>query len=548
LGNYTFTNNIEHDDIFYNENLLLCDFIHAMGDQCNNNNNNNNVNTILQLVDVINHHPPTRSISGEHKELSILFVVDGCDNFIPYASSSQKTYNRNSTFFPDSIEANNGRRKSEHNSNDHKHRRALITIVNTLLKRTEGAKFLLTSNVPLLDGEGEFMTHEPEKEVLTRPLSRIESAELLIRLSPRPIKPEEINPATTIASSNHNGNTLEIFSQRSIFCDLAGNPRAIFLFATSLKSRDIDDSIDIRNLAREKYYKAVEWKESRGRSMSHQGVMSSPQTSSPMLHHSIRPLSSKSQLELHHAPHAQVPLRSTKSSSSINFDNNATSPIDDFMHAAASTTSSAQNTRPTVQRDLETARTVASTMLTDPSSIEAWAILTASPISVPVTNTNPPLRVVKWNHVVTELSKMVRANLQLDDYADTKSPPRQIGPDDWNFVRDRIEPEAAVSNILLERRSSDYIVDLPKFKKLCDWFCPLLRTLKYLRNEFLSSSPILIHGFISRQKSEMMLLETGLSGMFLLRFSESRPGLLVVSLTDYADTSDENCRYVLKIV
>lgn len=61
--------------------------------------------------------------------------------------------------------------------------------------------------------------------------------------------------------------------------------------------------------------------------------------------------------------------------------------------------------------------------------------------------------------------------------------------------------------------------------------------LSFLRNNWTSTRPILVHGFIGRMAAERRLRQSK-PGTFLLRFSESKNGALVVSFTEHVSTLD----------
>ncbi|CAN0570005.1 unnamed protein product, partial [Ectocarpus sp. 12 AP-2014] len=72
------------------------------------------------------------------------------------------------------------------------------------------------------------------------------------------------------------------------------------------------------------------------------------------------------------------------------------------------------------------------------------------------------------------------------------------------------------------------VISLEAFVEFSLWWAPLMTTLSLLRNDWASTDPTRVHGFISRIAAERQLLERE-RGTFLLRFSESQPGELVVS-------------------
>lgn len=76
------------------------------------------------------------------------------------------------------------------------------------------------------------------------------------------------------------------------------------------------------------------------------------------------------------------------------------------------------------------------------------------------------------------------------------------------------------------------VISLDAFVEFSLWWAPLMTTLSLLKNDWASTEPIRVHGFISRIEAERQLLQRE-RGTFLLRFSESQPGELVVSFTEH---------------
>eukprot|EP00752_Nemacystus_decipiens_P002493 g2344.t1 len=79
---------------------------------------------------------------------------------------------------------------------------------------------------------------------------------------------------------------------------------------------------------------------------------------------------------------------------------------------------------------------------------------------------------------------------------------------------------------------SDDVIPLEAFLEFSLWWAPLMRTLSLLRNDWASMAPVRVHGFISRLVAERKLQQKE-RGTFLLRFSESMQGTLVVSFTEH---------------
>ena len=72
-----------------------------------------------------------------------------------------------------------------------------------------------------------------------------------------------------------------------------------------------------------------------------------------------------------------------------------------------------------------------------------------------------------------------------------------------------------------------YTISLEAFVRFSDWWAPLMIMLSRLRNDWASTNPVRVEGFVGRLEVEgkLLLRERGTS---LLRFSESRLGALVV--------------------
>ena len=58
-----------------------------------------------------------------------------------------------------------------------------------------------------------------------------------------------------------------------------------------------------------------------------------------------------------------------------------------------------------------------------------------------------------------------------------------------------------------------------------------MTTLSRIPEEWESDNPVKVHGFIDRLEAKRKLFKTNQPGMFLLRFSESRPGDLILTFT-----------------
>lgn len=74
-------------------------------------------------------------------------------------------------------------------------------------------------------------------------------------------------------------------------------------------------------------------------------------------------------------------------------------------------------------------------------------------------------------------------------------------------------------------------ISIEAFTEFSKWWAPLITTLSRLRSDWSATTPVRVHGFMSRQETSTKLLGKEV-GTFLLRFSESVVGALVVSFTE----------------
>lgn len=74
-------------------------------------------------------------------------------------------------------------------------------------------------------------------------------------------------------------------------------------------------------------------------------------------------------------------------------------------------------------------------------------------------------------------------------------------------------------------------ISLKAFVLFSEWWGPSMTTLSRLREDWASTTPVKVHGFVGRLEAERKLLSRD-RGTFLLRFSESEPGALVISFTE----------------
>ena len=88
----------------------------------------------------------------------------------------------------------------------------------------------------------------------------------------------------------------------------------------------------------------------------------------------------------------------------------------------------------------------------------------------------------------------------------------------------------------LDGERAKWPINFQDFVLFCSWLSPTLKTLNSISSEWQTTtttgSRVLIHGFVGRVRAVEMLKEMSSAGVFLIRFSESNPGWLVISFND----------------
>lgn len=160
---------------------------------------------------------------------------------------------------------------------------------------------------------------------------------------------------------------------------------------------------------------------------------------------------------------------------------------------------------------------------------------------------------VRWSSLISALSESLEAETKVSRQVETDiirsngrggsssemeteqirtvSLSRRLTKDDARFLFHRMQLDRSWA-VNSGRGHVDYVVDRSRYVVFCEWWAPLIHSLTILNAEFSCKTPILIHGFLNRQKTEETLLSANEVGVFLLRFSESHAGYLVVSFTD----------------
>lgn len=62
------------------------------------------------------------------------------------------------------------------------------------------------------------------------------------------------------------------------------------------------------------------------------------------------------------------------------------------------------------------------------------------------------------------------------------------------------------------------------------WLGPVMDTMSKIQNDWAAIDPLKVHGFISRTRAKRKLMTTRLPGVYILRFSDTNPGSLILGL------------------
>ena len=527
----------------------------------------------------------------------------------------------------------------------------LISLVGEILRRTENVKLLFTSRQRLVGGHMVWQVNEPEKVVSVDRLSNRLSANLLVKLAPRGLKPSEV-------MSDNAHTALDTLAARPVVKDLGGHPRAIARFALLLADRMLDDSEELRSTARGMLKRAQEWRDAEatppppppppasgntpnvtrdsangngGRSPASGGNVALPvavavaapltpsrrESSSTVTvpnaavfmhpgraqrsatdssvrgrdgavpsgagHRPSRSASNVVNAMSQSGPHV-VHMRPSVSAGVLSGDRSGTSSSvmnggstfnrgnraiphshsQPFLRAGIPRSSASSVSRADSDINMEEARRIAISVIPDVTCAEVWARVSAA--STAGGNLYaPPLTSVRWSVLISALSDSLKNETKVvldrrqgaapwggtmsteDDNMVSTTMSRKLTKEDARFLEGRIKLEDAVVVSGRGRADGtstvDYMITRARFIVFCEeWWAPLLTTLRLLDAEFACTDPIIIHGFLSRQAATKKLLATNETGVFLLRFSESQKGLLVVSFTDIVHTPDN--RYV----
>lgn len=618
----------------------------------------------FKLMDTASLCQSNRYDLSERKLHRILFVIDGADDFVVGSSSNPSNHSYGNDAPPmaneiegissDVIEEADGSNvvmASLISSTDSSRRQGLVNLLGEILRRTENVKFLITSCNRLAGGHVVWQLNEPEKVISVERLSNRQSAELLVKMAPRGLKPSEMN-------SDNPAIALDTLSARPVLRELGGHPRAIAMFASFLTDRVLEDSEEMSNIAKDVLRRAQEWKEEfdpdsiPGIVATNSSISKDEFRGAPGIPMAVAVLSPQAHQRLDTPPVASVVsnipstriLRSSTESSvksitqisdqerrrslsgtlingNLAPNSSSAAPIPVIVHPTLRPSASANifpvasnfpkddqtNPTPGLRRgshglntsrsqpflrnvatlaeltssspsqgiipvntavqssrsihgniigqetdisglEMEEARRVARAVIQDRTCAEVWARVSA----VSTSNGNiykPPLTSVRWTSLVMALSETLEEETKVtldhpspqsgdDEDALSVTLSRKLQREDVKFIGHKIRLDEAPVIQGKSRHDGraaaiDYNIARSRFIVFCEeWWGPLLKTLRILKVEFSCREPMIIHGFLSRQKTEEKLLGTGAEGVFMLRFSESQKGHLVVSFTD----------------
>lgn len=535
-------------------------------------------------------------VRNGRKSARILFVVDNCDSFVPESYSSDEV--------PDAVAEAAPIPKTSHQqhtpiaatavqSQSLPRPMGLITLLDNLFRRTENVKCLLTASTRILGDNDVLLINEPEKLITLRSLSDKQSAELMVKLAPRGLKPSEMN-------SNNPMTALDTLAARPVLKDLGGHPRAIAIFSSGLADKLLDDSEPMRRFAKDALQRAKAWTEAphpsafvspspipTGRSVDKQGhfpipiavavsTNTSPIISSGLplaLPHRVARSTSESTkcFSRPHVVHSSNSSGALFSMAPSSKSGNNTPRVHDHQPPPIHQAFTSQTSRLADSGDqtqdstpqkfnvksidpvvLEEAYRVSRTVISDRICADVWAKVTAAAAvggggrninggqSASVLPTS-----VRWSSLISALSESLETETRVSreveadvsetdmDISDirTITLSRRLTKDDAKFVFHRMQLDQS-SVVNSNRGHVDYTVERSRYMIFCKWWAPLLQSLSILNAEFSCKNPIIIHGFLNRQKTEEKLLSVDKVGVFLLRFSESQAGYLVVSFTD----------------
>lgn len=437
----------------------------------------------------------------------ILFVLDGCDAFMPSEEDIRAAEMANTVFTP---------RSNTSSPYADAPKTALFHVISTILRRTPNVKFLLTAEHSLQRGE-HILENAPEKIITLGPLGNMKIAELLVMLCPRGVRASEMNGVPPQLAMQH-------LSARPIIASLEGNPRATVMFAAKLSDNMIDDSPEMLALAASCVARAREWREAH----AEEAPLEVPLTGRKVSGSSCGSNGSDIPVAVpvDHVSFAHGPPAPPRVERKHSLGSNS-KPTVAWASAASlgppklhrpKSTSSYSPLRTDNHMTYDYVMSYASRMIPDATCAAIWteAVLTD----------NNRKSEVSW----PSLSRALINAIQKQYMSPDRMSQRTLTNDDMNFLLQKV-----LVNPIDTTVAALVSIPIEKFISFSAWLSSLLQVIHVLRKDFACQSPILIHGFLTRIQVERRLRGTKKAGVFMLRFSETHMGRLVVSFTDYVD-------------
>jgi hypothetical protein len=374
--------------------------------------------------------------------------------------------------------------------------RCIRSFVSELLLRCPHCKVLITAPQTLGNFE-EFV----ETELVLQSLAPLDAAQLFYDMRPRDIP---LNEFDCVDPSRAQYN----LSEHPALKLLAGHPRRIFnavkLLAGEVRMKDLPPLI-------ENQIKQEEMKRNSGFSWPN----------SPPAAHSPTPINNKSQI---------LPITQRSNS---NFDGNNFSPINlSSASGQNSGNSMISNNNPGPNTQFSSTNTAGNSNYPSPPGYDAFlaeqraegepannfegklSSYIGDEQGISIWKSFGTVEEVKWTELERVLSSHFVSFCGVSD--------RPLSNEDLSVVANKLNQ--------IERRLG--IISMQSFGIFWrDWFRLIENCIRKVSSIWVQQKPILIHGFISRDRTAQMLFNA-VPGTFLLRLSENQPGGIAVGFVD----------------
>jgi hypothetical protein len=491
------------------------------------------------------------SVDDSDFQPNILFVFDGIDKFI---SSNGKNLSMDK-------DANFDFERSEDMPSK------LITFMEDVLSKCSCVNFLVTvrSQTELFPTNGKYLKQELEKEIILEPLCPEETAELLIQACRRRIDESEkfasagdsfVLSSPTVLTPDQfipiNRKAISALVSAPCIQKLRGNPRAILYFAQDYANNNkLENSTICIEAAERAYsqacsgdfgtYSFINVQKSR--------VQEAVAISSPIPDIELVCGTADMTLSNHDYIDINTPIATATSLNSLNVESTLTTNMDTLHmeltqsneglrqsligsdHFQRANITSSRGTGFTsdisilddenLGTDLAKEYTAKFLDGLDERHTDIWIRLS--------TNNRPPYLPythIPWSVLAKELSLVVR----YITHEELKEEERSLTASDLSYLRNKIIHDSLASDDFIKQDNDEYLISIKCYKNFLLWWLPVVKTIETIKREFLCSTPILVHGFLTKDQTDRMLKSTVKPGTFLFRFSESKPGYLVMSM------------------